>query len=153
MTFLSNYTCILSCFSRAQLFVTLWTVAHQAPLSMGFSWQEYWNGLPFPPAGDLPNLGIEPTSLVSPALTGRLFTISAVWEAFIVTNEVTEHSSSIVRAQRASEHCDKLYDFGVCYLTSLSISFLICKVRILISPSEGHFECKMRSCASVSIQP
>ena len=49
-------------------FGTPWTVAHQAPLSMGFSSQEYWSGLPFPPPGDLPNPGIEPASLISPAL-------------------------------------------------------------------------------------
>ena len=48
--------------SRVRLFATLWTVAHQAPLSMGFSRQEYWNGLPFPSPGDLPNPGIEPGS-------------------------------------------------------------------------------------------
>ena len=46
---------------------TPWTVACQIPLSMGFSRQEYWNGLPFPPPGDLPHQGIEPTFLVSPA--------------------------------------------------------------------------------------
>ena len=49
-----------------------WTVAHQTPLSMGFSRQEYWSGLPFPLPGDLPNPGIEPGS---PALAGRFFTI------------------------------------------------------------------------------
>ena len=48
--------------SRVRLFVTLWTVAYQAPLSMGFSRQEYWSGLPFPSPGDLPNPGIEPGS-------------------------------------------------------------------------------------------
>ena len=48
--------------SRVRLFVTTWTVAHQAPLSMGFSRQEYWSGLPFPSPGDLPNSGIEPRS-------------------------------------------------------------------------------------------
>ena len=47
---------------RVQLFATPWTVAHQAPLSMGFSRQEYWSGLPFPSPGDLPNPGIEPWS-------------------------------------------------------------------------------------------
>ena len=47
------------------LFVTPWTVAHQAPLSMGFSRQEYWSELPFPPPGDLPNPGTQPLSLVS----------------------------------------------------------------------------------------
>ena len=60
--------------------MTPWTVAHQAPLSMGFSRQEYCSGLPFPSPGDLPNPGIEPRSLKSPALAGRLF-ISAAWEA------------------------------------------------------------------------
>ena len=48
-------------------------VAHQAPLSMGFSRQEYWNGLPFPPLGDLSNPGIEPVSSASPALAGGFF--------------------------------------------------------------------------------
>ena len=51
--------------SRVRLFATPWTVAHQAPLSMGFSKQEYWSGLPFPSPGDLPDPGIEP---MSPAL-------------------------------------------------------------------------------------
>ena len=46
--------------SRVRLFVTLWTVAYKAPLSMGFSRQEFWSGLPFPSPGDLPNPGIEP---------------------------------------------------------------------------------------------
>ena len=54
--------------SLVQLFATLWTVALRAPLSMGFSWQEYWSGLPFPPPGDPPNPGIEPMSPMSPAL-------------------------------------------------------------------------------------
>ena len=52
-------------------FVTPWTVAGQAPLSLGFPRQEYWNGLPFPSPGDLPDPGIEPTS---PVLAGGLFT-------------------------------------------------------------------------------
>ena len=56
------------------LFVTPWTVAHQAPLSMGFPRQEYWSGLPFPPPGNLPDPGIEPTSPVSPVSAGRFFT-------------------------------------------------------------------------------
>ena len=62
--------CLLSRFSHAQLFVTPWTVAYQAPLSMKLSRQEYWSGLPCPPPGDLPNPGIEPWS---PALAGRYF--------------------------------------------------------------------------------
>ena len=61
----------LSC---AQLFVTLWTVANQAPLSMGFPRQEYWSGLPFSPPRDLLEPRIKPMSPVSPALVGGLFT-------------------------------------------------------------------------------
>ena len=64
-----------------RLFATLWTVAPEAPLSMGFSRQEYWRRLPLPSLGDLPNPGIEPMSLTSPALAGRFFTISTTWEA------------------------------------------------------------------------
>ena len=66
--------CVLGHFSRVRLFATLWTVAHQDPLSMGFSRQEYWNGLSCPPPGDLPNPRIEPASLMSPTLTGEFFT-------------------------------------------------------------------------------
>ena len=65
---INMHACMLSCFSCVQLCVTLWTVARQPPLSMGFSRQEYWSGLPCPSPGDLPNLGIEPVSPVSPAL-------------------------------------------------------------------------------------
>ena len=57
--------------------MTLWTVAHKAPLSMGFPRQEYWSGLPFLSPGDLPDPGIELESLTSPALAGRFFTAAA----------------------------------------------------------------------------
>ena len=73
--------CVLSLFSSVQLFATPWTVACQPPLSMGFSRQKYWGGLSCHPPGDLPKPGIEPESLVSPALAGGLFTTSATWEA------------------------------------------------------------------------
>ena len=59
--------------SRVPLFATPWTVAHQAPLSMEFSSQEYWSGLSFSPPGDLPDPGNEPSSLMSPALAGGFF--------------------------------------------------------------------------------
>ena len=71
------YACMLSCFSHVQFCETLWTVACQAPLSVGFSRQEYWSGLPLPPPGDLPNPGVEPMSLMSPALAGRFLTTLA----------------------------------------------------------------------------
>ena len=56
---------------------TLWTVAHQAPLFMGFTRQEYWSGLPCPSPGELPNPGMEPASLMASVLAGRLLTTSA----------------------------------------------------------------------------
>ena len=65
---------MLSHFSRVQLFLTLWTAAHQALLSVEFSRQEYWSWLSFPSPGDLPDPGITSVSLVSPALAGRFFT-------------------------------------------------------------------------------
>ena len=73
---------LLSRFSYVWLLVTLWTVACQDPLSTGFSRQEYWSGgLPFPTPWDLPNPGIEPASLMCPALAARFFMTSATWEA------------------------------------------------------------------------
>ena len=77
--------CVLSCFSHVWLFATLWTAANQAPLSMGFSRQEYWRGFPFPPPGDLPDPGIKPMSFKSPALGGGFFTTSTTWEAHWTT--------------------------------------------------------------------
>ena len=71
--------CVLSRFSPVWLSVSLWTAAHQAPLSMGFTRQEYWSGLPFPSPGDLPHQGIKPTSLMSPALAGKFFTTSSTF--------------------------------------------------------------------------
>ena len=66
------YICahMLSHFSHVRLCVTPWTVARQAPLSMGFSRQEYWPGLLCPPPGDFPDLGIKPVYLTTPALAG-----------------------------------------------------------------------------------
>ena len=66
---------------------TPWTVAHQAPLSMGFSSQEYWSRLPSPSPGDLPNPGVEPTSLASPALAGGFFTTSTTMDTCICMTE------------------------------------------------------------------
>ena len=74
-------SCELSHSSHVQLSATLWTVARQAPLSMGFSRQGYWSGLPCPPPGALPDPGIKPMSLKSPALAGGSFTTSATGEA------------------------------------------------------------------------
>ena len=79
---------VLSC---VQLFATPWTVAHQTPLSMEFSRQEYWSGLPFPSLGDLPDPGIEPTSLASLALAGRFFTSVPPGKPCITDNYILKH--------------------------------------------------------------
>ena len=72
---------MLSRFSHVQLFVTLWTVACQAPLSMGILQAEYWSGLPCPPPWDLPDPGVKLMSVLSPELAGGFFTTSTTWEA------------------------------------------------------------------------
>ena len=66
-TSIFTWGAVLSHFSRVRLFATLWTVARQAPLSVGFSRQTYWSGLPCPSPGDLPNPGVEPESPASQA--------------------------------------------------------------------------------------
>ena len=71
---------------------TPWTAAHQAPLSMRFSSQEYWGGLLCPPPGDLPDPGTELASLMSPALAGWSFTTSASWEALTNTSKTYQMS-------------------------------------------------------------
>ena len=72
--------CVRSCLIISDS-ATPWTVARQAPLSMGFSRQEYWSGLPRPPPGQLHDPEIEPESLLSPALAGGFFITGATWEA------------------------------------------------------------------------
>ena len=71
---ITQYCAVLNHFSHVWFFVTLWTIACQAPLSMGFSRKEYWNGLLCPPQGDLPDPRTEFMSLKSPALAGGFFT-------------------------------------------------------------------------------
>ena len=79
---------------------TLWTVARQVPLSMGFSRQEYWSGLPCPPPGDLPNSAIESESLTPPALAGRFFTTSTTWRGRIYPTQLDKY-----RSQEALNKC------------------------------------------------
>ena len=92
--------------SRVQLFVTLWTVVRQAPLSMGFSRQACWSGFPLPTPGDLPDPGIEPVSLTSPALAGGFFTTSATWEACVVHTHLLVYMHTYV--------CTASYICGIC---------------------------------------
>ena len=79
---------MLSC---VRLLATPWTIARQAPLSMGFSRQEYWSGLPFPPQGNLPYPGMEPMSLASLALAHGFFTTGKTWEALDGRDSVLSH--------------------------------------------------------------
>ena len=74
----SGFVCFVA---QSCLTASPWTVAHQAPLSMEFSRQEYWSGMLFRSPGDLPTSGIKPTFLVSPALSSWFLTASATWEA------------------------------------------------------------------------
>ena len=96
---------MLACMLLLQLYltlVTLWTVAYQAPLFMGFSRQEYWNGLPFPSARDLYDPGIEPAS---PELAGSFFTNSAIWETlnrFIQFPSVTQSCPTLCHLMNRS---------------------------------------------------
>ena len=78
--------CMLSRLSHAQLCATPCTVAHQAPLSRGFSRQDSWSGLPCPPPGDLPDSGIKLKFLKSPALAGGFFTTSTTWKSYFRKN-------------------------------------------------------------------
>ena len=71
--------------NRGWFCAMLWAAACQAPLSMGFSRQEYWSGLPCPTPGDLPDPGIEPESLTYPALAGRFFTTGTTWEPKVLS--------------------------------------------------------------------
>ena len=76
-----SFGCVLSCFNHVRLYATQWIVACQASLSMGFSRQKYWSGLPFLSAGDLLNPWSKPASLTSPALASGFFTTSTTWES------------------------------------------------------------------------
>ena len=83
---------MLSHFSHVQLFVAPWAVARQDSLSMGFSRQEYWSGLPCPPPGDLPDPRSKSASLMSPALAGGFFTTSTTWEALDIIYPNVKHT-------------------------------------------------------------
>ena len=78
-----QHACMISRFSFVWFVAIPWTAACQTPLSVGFSRQEYWSGLPCPSPGDLSNLGIKLASLKSLALVGGFFTTSATWETWI----------------------------------------------------------------------
>ena len=87
--------CVLSHFSRVQLFWTLWTVALQVPLSMGFSRQEHWTGFPFPSPGDLSDPGIELMFVCISCIAGRFFTTEPLGKPPVVGGSLQRRSGSI----------------------------------------------------------
>ena len=110
ITFLYWSMCMCAKFLKScPTLCDLWTVAHQAPLSMGFSRQEHWSGLPCLPPGDLPNPGTEPSSPASPALVGGFFTTSASWEDLlkyswhvILVSGVQHYHSTLIHTVKLS---------------------------------------------------
>jgi len=125
-----GHACVHVCyyFNRVWLFATLWTVACQAPLSMGLSRQEYWSGLSCPPPGDLPDPGMEPVSLMSPALGGGFFTTSANWET---QNVVTIYDFSVSLIVKGKKYLWPLCPW-TSYSVSLGLSFLTCKIGVIV---------------------
>ena len=128
-------TCMLSRSSHVQLFETSWTIACQAPLSTGFSRQEFWSGLPCPPPGDLPNSGTELASLMSPALASGFFTTSTIldnlwddpqWPPLFNINTLMWSPSfegdSFLTNRIWQEEWLSLLKLGIRYLTSLPTS-------------------------------
>ena len=142
--------CMLSHFSGVRLFAALCTVALQAPLSRGFSRQEYWSGLPCPSPGDLPDLGIEPLSLISPALAGGFFTKRSpywsvgvfkcqvkLYELPFLNVKITEHHlvhpSMYEDTSPLSVTCiGNIFSTVVCLYTFLKVSFDDEKFKILL---------------------
>jgi len=85
------HACVVQSLSCVWPFVVSWTAAHKAPLSMGFSRQEYWNGLPFPPPGELPDPGIEPVPLGSPALQVDSLPVAPLGKYWVETRDTAKH--------------------------------------------------------------
>ena len=103
---------MLSRFGCVQPSVTPWTIAHQAPLSVRFSRQEYWSGLPCPPPGDLPDPGTEPMSSVAPALQADSLLLSH-WES----------PTLVRRLQRTAVADKRLFETSLLSITGLTLDF------------------------------
>ena len=114
--------------------MTLWTIACQSPLSMGFSRQEYWNGLPCPPPEDLPDAGIESVSLTPPALACGHFTTSATWEVHTHMRTHTHIFHILFRygLSQDIEYSFLCYSVGPCGLSILYIC--VCYSLHLLTP-------------------
>ena len=116
--------------TRTQFFVTPWTAARQAPLSMEFSRQEYCSGLPLSSPGDLPNSGIEPTSPASPTLAGRFFTTEPPGKP--LQNSLTSHAiGQSENWQRRYYAMAKHRDSDFWGPNSVFFTFVLCDLRLL----------------------
>ena len=113
--------------------------AQQALLSMGFSQQEYWSVVPFPPAGDLPDPGIEPASLTSPALPGRFFTTSTTWEAL---EWMTMAAISVFQSLSLQ--------FSKSFFSSQLWFWIFCRVSGITSALSHHFTWLTCTCPNKS---
>ena len=129
-----------------RLFVTPWTVARQAPLSMGFS--EYWSGFPCPPPGELPSPGIEPLSLVSLALAGRFFTTSAIREGPRAFNVTLQNSPSSTTPRVFPSHTGQNHSLTFRVITLLGP----CQGSLASYESQIHFpEHKLHSLSYIAL--
>ena len=108
--------------SRVLLFAILWTIAHQAPLAMGFSKQEYWSWLPFPSPGDLPDPGIEPPSLSSPALASIFFTAPSLKNSFKWGLVIIEENNFVWRKAK-SLSAYKKHAFWWLFLSIIAVPY------------------------------
>ena len=122
--------------NHVQLFVTPWTIARQAPLSMEFSRQEYWRGLPFSTPGDLPSPGMEPMSLVSPLLADRFFTTVPLGSSNYICSTHLYFGSNDNHAQQllcVCRNCEQMYEI----FCSLNEIFLVAFKLLIADDKKG----------------
>ena len=96
--------------SHIPVFAIPMMVAHQAPLSLGLSRQEYWSGLPFPPPGHLPDSAIKPECLTSPALAAGFFATSTTWEALSIDNNGADWSQQVCHAMSSKNKKECIFE-------------------------------------------
>ena len=139
--------CLLSPFSHFRLFEALWTVAHQGPLFIVFSWQAYWSGLPCLPLGDLHHRGNKSVSLMSPALVGGFFTTSTTWKP---RNESTTQNLKKIFLKTKKNDWNIVYSMYFTYSSNFS-HHLQRQSSFSIFGKEGIFECPFLTCHMATV--